>query len=46
MNDEEDALQSEESWGDEAGMRGPRVVADADRLRLRRDRQRRPATVG
>ncbi len=30
MNDEEDALQPEESWGDEAGLRGPRVVAAVD----------------
>jgi nucleotide-binding universal stress UspA family protein len=30
VNDEPDALQPEEQWGDEAAMRGPRVVAGVD----------------
>ena len=30
MNDEPDVLPAEEHWGDEAGMRGPRVVAAVD----------------
>ena len=30
MNDEQDALQPEVSWGDDEGMRGPRVVVGVD----------------
>ena len=30
MNDEPDVLPPEEHWGDEAGLRGPRVVAAVD----------------